>query len=107
MQLAAEESVLQMANPATLRDLEQFITSPSPFTASQLVGIPALYDVLHGQAGTEGGYSTCILEVAKWIYRRGSQVFRQLQASSDNIPVEGNAIPQSDWCKVGCIILRS
>ncbi|KAF9455292.1 hypothetical protein BDZ94DRAFT_1231040 [Collybia nuda] len=104
LQIAAEESVLQLATRTALNELHSFITSPSPTNASKLVSIPALYDILkleHVRNGEQ--YKGSTLSLCQWIYDRGRAVLQQLQACVTTPLEERPASKIEDWRSTGCV----
>lgn len=94
-QLAAEESVLQMANFPSLRQLSKFINKPSENLASRLVGIPSLHAVLLSYKG--GNYPAEILDLCRFLHRRGLEVGRALAKHRPDPPQQ---LEPEDYTKV-------
>lgn len=64
--------MLQLAMRAALGVLGIFIASPMAQSASQLVCIPALYNLLVLERDRQTGmYSEAVLSLSRWIYSRG------------------------------------
>ena len=52
-QIAAEESILQLINGASLDDLLAFLSNPQKSELTRIISIPALYNVLAHQLSIE------------------------------------------------------
>ena len=76
-----------MATRLALADLDMFNRQPCALNASKLVNIPALYVILKVEGKGSGSYSEPILEICKWIHKRGVEVLKQLL---------GNDLPLAD-----------
>lgn len=74
-QIAADESVLQMATRPALVELSRFLLQPNSTNASRLVCIPTLHDVVRYEASRlNGKYPSTVLGVCKWVYERAREV---------------------------------
>ncbi|KAL0058177.1 hypothetical protein AAF712_015154 [Marasmius tenuissimus] len=67
IQVAAEESALQMINAKSLPLLEEFLQQPNRQRASRLVDIPAVSTILEAEFQTNGRYSNEMVDVLKWM----------------------------------------
>ncbi|KAK1222325.1 hypothetical protein PQX77_014832 [Marasmius sp. AFHP31] len=83
-QLAAEESALQMVNARSLSVLKDFSLHPDWQRASQLVDIPAIYNVLEAELRTNGVYPRELVDVCKWLHARTTQVLNNLTCFGDD-----------------------
>lgn len=90
--------MLQLATRATLGVLGIFIASPTAQNASQLVCIPALYNLLVLERDRRTGvYSEAVLSLSCWIYIRGMEVLKTLK-KYDALPVEPpSSISKLNW----------
>ncbi|EDR02829.1 uncharacterized protein LACBIDRAFT_307932 [Laccaria bicolor S238N-H82] len=104
LHLAAEESVLQMANRPALKDLAIFVTEPTMRNASALVKIPALHGALRHEFAAPSGVSQTLLEVAHWLYKRGKEILQELIQNNSGLPER--CLPSEhdgeDWIETGC-----
>ncbi|KAF8870061.1 hypothetical protein BD779DRAFT_1456051 [Infundibulicybe gibba] len=102
LQIAAEESVLQMAIRSALDLLDVFTENPTTTNASALINIPALRDVLTYEFKLNQRASDSIIDVCKWIVQRGRSVLAKLLVypapEHDNV-ILGNG---THWEKTGC-----
>jgi hypothetical protein len=101
-QIAAEESVMQMLNRRALEELSVFNLEPTVQSASRLLLVPSLYNVLMFEA-SKGRFSSALLAVCKWIGSRGEEVLKKLIIHSSP-PVERSALDCGGGWKVVCII---
>lgn len=90
--------MLQMARRGTLRLLSVFIMSPTTQNASQLVSIPALYNILELERDHESGvYSDAVLELSVWIHSRGMEVLKKLTKHEGPPPKPSSGISEQNW----------
>ncbi|KAL0563390.1 hypothetical protein V5O48_018676, partial [Marasmius crinis-equi] len=61
-QVAGNESALQVINPGRLPNLQAFINKPEWSTASRLVDIPVIYNLLEAEIRTNGGYPKDLID---------------------------------------------
>ncbi|KAJ2934619.1 hypothetical protein H1R20_g2477, partial [Candolleomyces eurysporus] len=93
LQIAAEESVLQMINGAALADLNDFLAAPHPKHLTKLLSIPGLYRVLLAQSRIDS-----LVPLLQWLANRATNVLQEL--SVEHLPLSGGAgaaVPESDW----------
>ncbi|KAJ7446823.1 hypothetical protein B0H11DRAFT_1745441 [Mycena galericulata] len=109
MQIAAEESVLQMVPMPALIDLTRFELAPSELNESRLMGIPALYNVLkldrQKRTNTEERvgttlYSRDLLGCCRWIMLQTTNVVARLITPSHHIEKPA-AILEDNWQESG------
>jgi hypothetical protein len=104
-QISAGESVLQMANRASLRILQDFNKDPTIKNASRLVTIPALYNVLTRevpvQALENGQYPEIWVLLCQWVHDRGQTVLQKLLVH-ENPPVINVPYNKINWESVSC-----
>ncbi|KAF8203233.1 hypothetical protein BJ912DRAFT_1102840 [Pholiota molesta] len=79
LQIAAEESALQLVNGAALGKLLSFITSPNNITASELKLTPAIYHVICHEMTLLRGLSNTTLGVCKWLYKTAYISLRSME----------------------------
>lgn len=105
-QIAAEESILQMATMPALVDLVRFHNEPTDMNESRLLGIPALYKVLKfdRQIRGDGRYSPEILGVCGWIITRATDVASRLITGSDDIE-KPMAVNEDRWQEVSSLVI--
>lgn len=92
--MAAEESILQMANGSALELLGQFVCDPSKLNASRLVLIPSLLNVLLFH---DGQYPSDLLSICSWLYDQGRAILDRLTVHESESP---STMEELDWQKV-------
>ncbi|KAF8058233.1 hypothetical protein FPV67DRAFT_1428379, partial [Lyophyllum atratum] len=99
IQLAAEESVLQMLNKKALDELTNFNANPCSTAASQMIDCPVLLGVLkyHGAP-----YPEAVLGLCRWLLHRGLEVYNQVMKQSSHNSLETVPIKEGDWRETGC-----
>ncbi|KAF8870485.1 hypothetical protein BD779DRAFT_1455395 [Infundibulicybe gibba] len=100
LQIAAEESVLQMAIRSALDLLDIFTQYPTTENASALVNIPVIHDVLTHEFRLYQRASASMISVCSWIVQRGRLVLAKLLVYP--APEHDGAVLGSDthWAKV-------
>ncbi len=100
VEIAADDSVLQMVTISSRKHLEDFIESPSPRTVSPLVTIPALYRTITFENHHHGQCSTTLIAICRWIADEAKRVLESIRL--DTAPgVDVTAMVLSgDWRKV-------
>ncbi|KAJ3527760.1 hypothetical protein NMY22_g9664 [Coprinellus aureogranulatus] len=83
LQIAAEESVLQMVNGTAIEDLRIFLANPHPACLGRIVSIPAVYQL--GKMSPER--IPALLPILRWLLERAEKVLQQLRAPHNNIPL--------------------
>ncbi|KAJ7595956.1 hypothetical protein C8J56DRAFT_1043056 [Mycena floridula] len=78
LNLAAEESVLQMIPQPALNCLSRFNKDPTKLNASALVGIPTFFALLDWERKNLDDYSTVTKEVALWMAEEAGKVLEKL-----------------------------
>ncbi|EAU86898.2 hypothetical protein CC1G_10789 [Coprinopsis cinerea okayama7 len=102
LQIAAEESVLQMVNLPSLQTLRSFLQDPSTSSArlTQLISLPGLYGLLkvHGDLDS-------IVPIMEWIEKRATSVLQLLKVESPLPPAQeiSRGTDANDWMKSGCL----
>ncbi|KAL0564062.1 hypothetical protein V5O48_017994 [Marasmius crinis-equi] len=96
-QIAAEEYAVQMVNVSTLPALGD---SQNWRTASKLVNIPGLYNVLEAERRRSGIYPSDLIKVCRWLYKRITEVYQRL-ARNDHATVPLTANQEDDDWKMG------
>ncbi|KAJ3521134.1 hypothetical protein NMY22_g12435 [Coprinellus aureogranulatus] len=96
LQVAAEESVLQMVNASSLNDLRHYLADPKFDNVSFLCSIPGLFQV----ANIADSLST-LIPVMKWIQERVETVLKELEDKGE-YPPTALYIPPDDWRLTGC-----
>ncbi|KAF5331969.1 hypothetical protein D9611_008841 [Ephemerocybe angulata] len=84
LQVAAEESVLQLVNGRSHPSLVKFLADPRPESITQLIGIPGLY-LLVKTHGTNRLAS--LLPILRWIEERTAIVWAAITVDSRPIPI--------------------
>ncbi|KAF9476550.1 hypothetical protein BDN70DRAFT_812128 [Pholiota conissans] len=113
IQIAAEETILQLVNGSALRHLRNFCAevaqTPHMITASirdlatHLIGIPALHAVIQHEINA-GSLSGEVIGTSTWLYARGMAVMSLIK-KYDHPPIEinsGNEIASEKWNLTGC-----
>lgn len=100
MEIAADDSVLQMVTISSRKHLEDFIESPSPRTVSPLITIPALYRAVTFENHHHGQCSTTLIAICRWISNEAKHVLESVRL--ETAPgVDATAMGLSDdWRKV-------
>ncbi|KAL0067311.1 hypothetical protein AAF712_005537 [Marasmius tenuissimus] len=96
-QVAAEESVLQMIMPRSFGGLKDFTIRQDWNSASRLVDIPALYNVLEGEMKVNGRYPKDVIEASRWMHERAVQVLEHVTAKDAGISEEVAVNDTEDW----------
>lgn len=99
---------MQLATRTALSCLGIFLANPGIQNASQLVGIPVLYNILESERdhGT-GEYSAEVLSLSRWIHERGMQVLDKLvkyPAPGPSTELTGMAVGEN-WRAVRCSLM--
>ncbi|RXW14434.1 hypothetical protein EST38_g11419 [Candolleomyces aberdarensis] len=104
LQVAAEESVLQMVNGAALADLREFLSNPRGTDKTRLLSIPGLYRVLTGHQSLDQ-----LIPVMDWLAQRATEVLQGLEVEPWSIDSSNIQFPHTmgldDWkskCQTGC-----
>ncbi|KAF6749336.1 hypothetical protein DFP72DRAFT_819103 [Ephemerocybe angulata] len=98
LQIAAEESILQMVNPPSLTRLRDFIANPMESRLSTLLPIPGLYQLLKLHGNIPG-----LIPMMTWIADRASSVWHDITVDERPMPVIlPNESMQADWRLTGC-----
>lgn len=100
-QIAAEESVLQMINGSDMERLRTFLQRPDARTASDLMGIPALYRVVRLEEAT-GGVMERTKTLCRWLYVSARTVLTLLEQQQNDGTNAGDTVEivEDDWRKV-------
>ncbi|TEB36924.1 hypothetical protein FA13DRAFT_1622395, partial [Coprinellus micaceus] len=93
VQIAAEESILQMMNRPAIANLKAFISSPSRQTIDGLITIPTLYDLFRYEFNLTASISSESFGACRWLCERGETVLNRLLAR--------NARPQGALAATG------
>ncbi|EAU92068.2 hypothetical protein CC1G_06055 [Coprinopsis cinerea okayama7 len=95
IQIAAEESVLQLINNSSLNALRSFMANPTKETATQILGIPALYKLVQVHEDI-----TSLVPIMSWLMERASTVLSMLKVE-DPLPDVQDAVgdhgADGDW----------
>ncbi|KAJ3500055.1 hypothetical protein NMY22_g19388 [Coprinellus aureogranulatus] len=100
LQLAAEESVVQMVNHQSWVDLTEYLKNPTASNSSKLVSIPAFHKAL----SCKGCDVDALNSVMRWVEKKARAVLLHLisQASPPLPLAEPNTLPtDNDWRKTG------
>lgn len=65
-----------MVNASTLASLKKFFNEPCELTASNLVLIPALHQVIEHEMSQKSTVSTATIGVCRWLFTRAYTVFK-------------------------------
>ncbi|KAJ2911912.1 hypothetical protein MD484_g8501, partial [Candolleomyces efflorescens] len=98
LQIAAEESILQMINGAALEDLRDFIANPVPNRLTKILSIPGLYRVMLGRDSLED-----FVPLFNWLALRAETVLRELCVDTTAIPLVSIPATESGWQQTGCL----
>ncbi|KAH6905379.1 hypothetical protein BKA70DRAFT_1504505 [Coprinopsis sp. MPI-PUGE-AT-0042] len=99
LQLAAEESVLQLVNHMSLLHLQAFLKNPLPSNVTQILSIPAVFKVLDA-----GVAINSLLPTLLWLEKRTRDVLSLLVVESSpltSLPLQDQA--QTDWKETGSL----
>lgn len=93
--------MLRLGTSDTMAKLDDFLNHPTPFNASRLVSIPALYQVLRAEQSKTGRYPQPILEMAQWICERAWEVRKVLMDRGADLETDSNgAVVNDSWEQV-------
>jgi hypothetical protein len=112
IQISAEESVLQMANRASLQVLQDFNKDPTTKNASRLVMIPVLYNVLTRVVNRleNGEYPETWVHLCQWVHDRGQAVLGKLLVHENlpvmSVPHEKISWESVSWLSTGTCMLK-
>lgn len=100
LQIAAEESVLQMIPAPALSDLIRFQKDPTEKSRAHLLSIPAIYNVLkHHETQGRSHYPADLLGTIEWVIVRVIDVMSRLITPSS--PLEpAQRIQEDPWQEV-------
>ncbi|KAK7016274.1 hypothetical protein R3P38DRAFT_3361401, partial [Favolaschia claudopus] len=101
VQICAEESVLQMTTRPALNMLEAFVADPNTKTATSLVEIPALHELLSYEKAHGEHFSDRTLGICRWILERGTAVLSSLIKGPEPPRVNEFAV-EKPWMETGC-----
>lgn len=79
MEIAADDSVLQMVTISSRKLLEDFIENPSMRMLSPLVTIPALYRAVTFENHHHGQCSTTLIAICRWIAEEAKRVLESIR----------------------------
>ncbi|KAF8068962.1 hypothetical protein FPV67DRAFT_1669006 [Lyophyllum atratum] len=99
VQLAADESVLQMLNKTALDQLASFNQQPCHAAASEMINCPVLLQVLKYHDNDEK-YPASILGLCQWLHHRGSEVFGSVMSQAAQDSLHTTSIVEEDWREV-------
>ncbi|KAF6749397.1 hypothetical protein DFP72DRAFT_819007 [Ephemerocybe angulata] len=100
LQIAAEESVLQMVNYSSLLKLRSFLESPTRDNVNLLMSIPAFYKT----ARLKTSDLKSLVEVMRWVEQKARDVLKVL-ILDPNLPAGDPHLfldDDNDWRKTGC-----
>ncbi|TFK64730.1 hypothetical protein BDN72DRAFT_825241 [Pluteus cervinus] len=101
-QIAAEESVLQMANRPALIALGGLLESSSLISA-KILEIPAIHLVIQEcWASSDNGLPNDVLGTLKWFHSRAMEVLTKALSNGQSSSPELATIPECDWRESGC-----
>ncbi|KAF6747734.1 hypothetical protein DFP72DRAFT_821346 [Ephemerocybe angulata] len=102
LQVAAEESVLQLVNGRSHPSLVKFLADPRPESITQLIGIPGLYLLVKTHGANR---LASLLPILRWIEERTGIVWAAITVDPRPIPlVTIDTHPELgvSWRKTGC-----
>ncbi|KAJ3562493.1 hypothetical protein NP233_g9533 [Leucocoprinus birnbaumii] len=107
-QISAEESIVQLINREGNKALKAFSLSPSLATASSLIGIPHVYELLNYDCcsrpshAPNKAYSPEIVAICTWLYSRADEVLNHLlQQAAPLSPYTPSSLARpNDWEQV-------
>lgn len=103
-QIAADESILQLAIRPALSDLDRFNRNPTRRNATMLVKIPTLYDVLKYENSRvdddQSTYSETLRGVCIFLHERGIRVLKQITVHTTETHHMDIQEGKRDWEKV-------
>lgn len=96
MKIAAEESVLQLVNGASLVQLQTFLSSPQRENLTKIISIPGIYRIMECERDIAR-----FIPILAWVERRASTVLRGLTVEDDletaGASQAGAAEHDNDW----------
>ncbi|EFI27021.1 hypothetical protein CC1G_15154 [Coprinopsis cinerea okayama7 len=101
IQVAAEESVLQMINNSSVLALRSFLQNPTKATATQILAIPALYKVVQVHHDVAS-----LVPIMVWLETRASHMLSALKVEEPLPGVQDGAAvgeTRSNWTLTGCL----
>jgi hypothetical protein len=91
-----------MTTRTALHDLQIFIQNPTFHSASQLVSIPALYNLLKYEEGKGlGHYPASVILLCAWVHERGKMVLDKLLVHQPLSEMECSVDNTKSWKTVG------
>ncbi|KAJ7576475.1 hypothetical protein C8J56DRAFT_1062180 [Mycena floridula] len=78
LQLAADESILQMVPRPALHQLDEFNLDPRPENVGLLIGIPGFFNVLGLEMESKKRYKPGILKIGVWIAKRAQAILTEI-----------------------------
>ncbi|KAJ2911557.1 hypothetical protein MD484_g8855, partial [Candolleomyces efflorescens] len=101
LQIAAEESILQMVNGTALGDLDSFLANPSASQITMVLSIPAIYKILRNGPEMRGFVLPLaeLIPLLQWIRDRAANVLGELRVESQKLS-EGSVLGGQDNWKV-------
>ena len=105
--LAAEESVLQMANWLALQELAIFIKNPTMKNMSALTCILALCATLLHEYTTLKSVSDAMMCICGWLYDHGRDVFLSLVQHNKELPLANSELisMEDEWIEVSNLLI--
>ncbi|KAF5342367.1 hypothetical protein D9611_001108 [Ephemerocybe angulata] len=97
LQVAAEESILQMVNAKSLGRLREFNANPTPGQFFKVASIPALFQLLRHHGST-----LALLPILKWVELRAATVLKAITVDKRPLPVFPKGHVVADWRLTGC-----
>ncbi|EAU89810.2 hypothetical protein CC1G_09392 [Coprinopsis cinerea okayama7 len=100
LQVAAEESVLQLVTNTSLQHLKSFIENPTRSRITEVLSIPGVYKLLEVHEDIDK-----LMPILEWIQARAAQVLTELKVERPLPAIqEGfDNRPPDDWKKTGCL----
>ncbi|TEB25895.1 hypothetical protein FA13DRAFT_1636845 [Coprinellus micaceus] len=103
VQIAAEESVLQMVDAESMLGVLSFLRQPTVQNAGRVVSVPAFYKVLKHREGADD--IRLIAVVLKWVYEEARKTMKRLTGRVPDSPLRiDHVAPFYGWFhKTGCL----
>ncbi|KAJ2921312.1 hypothetical protein H1R20_g15781, partial [Candolleomyces eurysporus] len=95
LQIAAEESILQMINAVALAGLQDFIANPLPEYLTKILSIPGLYRIMEGRDSLQD-----FVPLFQWLANRAETVLRELSVDTSPIPTISGSSTASEWSQI-------
>ncbi|KAJ2924191.1 hypothetical protein H1R20_g12899, partial [Candolleomyces eurysporus] len=95
LQIAAEESILQLINAVALAGLQNFIANPLPEYLTKILSIPGLYRIMEGRDSLQD-----FVPLFQWLANRVETVLWELSVDTSPIPTISGSSTASEWSQI-------